>query len=341
MNNKPILSVLITTYNRVEFLKTTSSIFISQVISDGLADRVEIVIGNDASPDTTDEYLNELRPKYGFVKIVSHPENLGYPGNFKKLAEMARGDYLWSVGEDDLITEGAVEKVLQSIRANSPNYVLINTKNILSFDDRNLDYKIIGGNRLDIQEDVLIEDFEKESEKLLKIKNWLYLTNLCSSVIYKKKLLLDWLGAAEQRVNKDNLYAWQAAVIMGISKTGNLYIMAEPLVLHRKNENHYTGSVHKMLKLNLYDSSELLGVIKEYMPDEHSEYQKRFAAFILATILSAKKRGTNVNKYIIDAIKRNYNCYPYNIRFLIALITPGIVFRVYAKIFDRVVFNAA
>ena len=140
-------------------------------------------------------------------------------------------------------------------------------------------------------------------------------------------MFLDWIGEAEKYAHKDNLYAWQAAVIMGMSKSGRLYIIAEPLVLHRKNENHYSKSIHKLLKLNLYDSSELLDVVKDYMPDEYAEYQKRFAAFVLATILLAKKNKVNVNKYIVDAIRKYYNCYPYNIRFLIALLTPGIIFR--------------
>ena len=331
MNNKPILSVLITTYNRVKFLETIVSLIISKIIRGSLSDKIEMIIGNDASPDdgATERYITKLHAQYPFVRAITHPQNLGYPGNIKKLTEMARGEYIWSIGEDDLITDGVLEKVLRIIDTNDPNYVLINTKNILSLDDRNLDYKIIGGARLDIKEDVFVKSFEAEKDKLSKIKNWLYLTNLCSSIIYRKKLFLDWIGEAEKYAHKDNLYAWQAAVIMGMSKSGRLYIIAEPLVLHRKNENHYSKSIHKLLKLNLYDSSELLDVVKDYMPDEYAEYQKRFAAFVLATILLAKKNKVNVNKYIIDAFKKNYNCYPYNVRFLIALVTPGIVFRTF------------
>ncbi len=335
MDTNIILSVLITTYNRVKFLETTTSLFISQIISEGLADRVEIVIGNDASSDGTAEYLNQIKANHQFVKIINHPKNLGLSGNVEALVAIARGEYIWHFGEDDLIIEGSVKRVLQSIHINNPNYILINTINIISLDDKNLDYKIIEGNRLNIKEDVLIENFEAEAEadKLLKIENWLYLMGLLSAVACKKKLFLDWMDRAKQYVRKENLYLYQAPIIMGISKLGKLNIIAEPLVLHRKNENHWSKSIHKILSLNLYDSSEILDVLKEYMPNECAGYQKRFAAFVLASILSAKKRGINVNKYIIDAIKRNYNCYPYNFRFLIALLTPGIIFRVYLNWF--------
>lgn len=327
MRNDVILSVLITTYNRVKFLETAVSLFVSQIINEGLSDEVEIIIGNDASSDGTDEYLNRLKEKHQFIRIINHPKNLGLSGNLEKIVDAARGEYIWHFGEDDLIAKGAVKKVLRSIKINASNYILINTQNIVSLDDRNLDYKIIGDSRLNLQEDILIKDIQTEADKLLKIGNWLYLTNLLSAVACKKKLFLDWTDRSRQYVRRENLYAWQAPVIMGISRLGKLNIIAEPLILHRKNENHWSKSVHKILALNLYDSGEILDVVKEYMPAEYAEYQRRFAAYVFATILLAKKRGINVNKYIIDAIKKNYDCYPYNIRFLIALLTPGIIFR--------------
>ncbi|MEK7646884.1 MAG: glycosyltransferase family 2 protein [Patescibacteria group bacterium] len=329
MNHKPILSVLIVTYNRVKFLETTASLFISQIINDGLSDKVEIIIGNDASSDGTDKYLNQLQSKYQFVKAINHSKNLGVSGNVLSVVAAARGEYIWMFGEDDLITEGAINKVLQSIHAHSPNYMLLNTQNILSHDDRNLDYEIIGDKRLDIEEDVLIGNFETEAKKLSKIKNWLYLTGLISTVACKKKLFLDWMDEARKYARADNVYLYQAPIIMGIAKLGGFNIIAEPLILHRKNENHWTGSPHKILGVNLYDSSEILDIIKDYMPQEHREYQKLFAAFVLATILSAKKNKVNVNKYIIDAIRKHYNCYPYNVRFLMALLTHGMIFRIF------------
>lgn len=335
MDRKSTLSVLIITYNRVKFLETTVSRFVSQIINDGLSDRVEVVIGNDASSDGTAEYLDSLQAKHQFVRAVNHPKNLGVSGNIEELVAMARGDYIWMFGDDDLITEGAVKKILLSIGTNAPNYILMNTQNILSLDDRNLDYKFSGGARLDLQQDVLIKNFEKEAHRLSKIGNWLYLTGLISTVACKKKLFLDWMDMAKQYVREENVYLYQAPIIMGIAKLGGLNIVAEPLILHRKNENHWTGSVHKILGVNLYDSGEISNIVKDYMPGEYVEYKKRFAAFVLATILFAKENRVNVNKYIIDAIKRNYDCYPYNIRFLFVLLMPGIILRAYSRVFRR------
>jgi len=327
MRSDLILSVLIPTYNRVKFLETTVSLFISQIISDGLVGQVEIVIGNDASSDGTRDYLNQLQSSHPFIKVINHPKNLGVSGNIEALIAIARGEYIWGMGEDDLIVGGAVKRILRSISVNNPNYILINAKNIMSLDDRNLNYEIINGNRLNIQEDILIKNYETEADKLLKIENWLYLTGLLSAVAFKKKLFLDWIDIAKKRVREENVYLYQAPLIMGMAKLGKLNLIAETLILHRKNENHWSKSVQRILKVNLYDGSEISDIVKEYMPKECARYQKRFASHVFATIFSAKKMGIGVNKYLIDAIKKHYNCFPYNIRFLVILLMPGIILR--------------
>jgi len=292
-----------------------------------LENEVEIVIGDDTSPDSTREYLEKLEVSYPFIKTFINSKNLGLSGNMEAIVAAASGEYIWHFGEDDLIINRAIQKVLQVINDHNPNYLIINTKNILSLDNRNLDYKIVVEDRLNIQKDVFVKNFEAEANTLFKIENWLYLTGLLSAVACKRQLFLDWMDKAKHYVHKDNVYLYQAPVIMGIAKLGKLYLIAEPLVLHRKNENHWTHSVPGILMVNLYDSREIVNVIREYMPREAARHQKRFAAFILAIILSAKRKGINVNKYILDAFKRNYNCYPYNFRFLAVLLIPGFIVR--------------
>ncbi len=198
---------------------------------------------------------------------------------------------------------------------------------MLSLDDRNLKYEIVGDGRLNIKSDTLIFDFETGADKLLKIENWLYLTNLLSAVAFRKRLFLDWIGEAKKSVRPDNVYLFQAPLIMGMSKLGRLGMIAETLVLHRKNENNWSKSISRILAVNLYDSSEILDIIKEYLPGEYVKYQNRFAANIFSTLLSAKKSGEAVNKYIIDALRKNYYCYPYNIRFLFIFLMPGIILK--------------
>lgn len=327
MRKGPIISVLLTTYNRVKFLETTILIFISQITSSGLTDQIEIIIGNDASSDGTAEYLNDLQSKYGFIKVVNHDKSLGLSGNLESIIAMASGEYFLFFGDDDLIVEGTLKRLLSVISAHDPNYILINTKNILSLDDRNIKYEIDGDKRLAINGDIFVKDYKTEAGSLSGMKNWLYLTGLLSAVACKKKVFLDCMAEAREYVREDNVYLYQAPIIIGIAKLGKLHMIADPLILHRKNENNWSNSVDGILTVNLYDSYGISNILRKYMPYEYSGYKKRFAAFTLAVIISAKKRAIGVNKYIIDAIARNYDCYPYNFRFFAALFIPGIIFK--------------
>src|SRR3989338_5158163 len=171
MNKEIILSVIIPTYNRVSFLETTVNCFISQIKKDALENEVEIIIGDDTSPDSTREYLEKLEASYPFIKTFTNVKNLGLSGNVEKLVRTARAEFIWLFGDDDLTTPSSLKRILQSIKSDNPNVILLNTANIVSHDDRNLDYTILGENRLSISRDVYVESFQAEKTKLAAVKN--------------------------------------------------------------------------------------------------------------------------------------------------------------------------
>ncbi len=330
-NHQPVLNIIIPTYNRVSFLETTVNGFIAQIQEYALEGTVEIVIADDCSPDGTRSYLEKLTATYPFVTAFTNVKNLGLSGNVEKLVATARAPFLWLFGEDDLITEGALKKVVDSIVTEDPNIILVNTVNMVSLDDRNLQYKIIGENRLNITQDLFIESFEKEKVTLAEVKSWLYLTNLVSASAFKKEFFLAGLTEAKRYVRPENVYLFQASLIIGIAKQGRFKIIAQRGILHRKNETHWSKTLHGNFLVSLYDGSEIVKLIKKYMPSEYAAYQRIFAMQTFIAVRKAKEQRLPVTKYIIDALMRYYRCYPYTIRFLIALVTPGGIFKIYQK----------
>ena len=61
-----VLSIVIPTLNRYEYLKRTLEYVIPQVQKN--LDKVELVICCNASKDKTDEYVKALLPRYPFIK---------------------------------------------------------------------------------------------------------------------------------------------------------------------------------------------------------------------------------------------------------------------------------
>jgi glycosyltransferase involved in cell wall biosynthesis len=118
---RPRLSVCISTYNRVAWLSTALR-NIANLYPEPV-EGVEFVICDNASPDETPLVVREflMRPDAVFRR---NPVNVGMLGNLRETALAANGEYVWIVGDDDLLMPGAVERVLDAID-NHPDSALI------------------------------------------------------------------------------------------------------------------------------------------------------------------------------------------------------------------------
>ena len=93
MNRPPEFSVVIPTYNRLDYLKQALSSVWAQTFTD-----YEIIVVDDGSNDGTREYLHGLRSK---LRILSQP-NSG-PGAARNIGlREAQGDYIALLDSDDL-----------------------------------------------------------------------------------------------------------------------------------------------------------------------------------------------------------------------------------------------
>lgn len=332
MKEELLISVVIPTYNRVSFLETTVSCFGTQIVASGLQNQIEIVVGDDASPDETSEYLKKASLVYPFLRAIKNPSNLGLSGNVENLVQVARGEYIWLFGEDDLITEKALSEVVRLLRETKPNVALFNTANIMSNDNRNVNYTLFPENRLGITKDIFVEDFKTGRKDLSGEKNWLYLTNLLSAMAFKRSLFLTYLPETKRLLKSDNVYIFQAPLLIGIAKEGKLLVAAKRLVLHRKNENHWSKSLKSQLKVNLYDSLEVAKVVRLYLPTEVRAYERTFASLTSGTLLNALRRKESLRKYSFDALTSYPARYPYNLRFLALTIAPSFLLRVCVRL---------
>jgi glycosyltransferase involved in cell wall biosynthesis len=112
------LSICIPTYNRLDALKKQINFLKNEVLNNSA---VEIVVSDNASSDGTRDYLNEAQGLRANFNIT----NLGINGNLTALAMLARGDYIWFVGDDDILFPGVVPAILRSLSA-EPDLVFLN-----------------------------------------------------------------------------------------------------------------------------------------------------------------------------------------------------------------------
>jgi glycosyltransferase involved in cell wall biosynthesis len=112
----PILSICVPTYKRAHLLRMMLRAVLPQIReSNGAA---ELWVCDNASPDETAQVVEAARA-LGPVSYARNARNLGFHGNIVRLAsELARGDYVWVLGDDDLVTPGSVRRLIDTLRAN-------------------------------------------------------------------------------------------------------------------------------------------------------------------------------------------------------------------------------
>lgn len=108
----PLLSCAITTYNRAPWLRHSLSRLLD--VTRPWRDVVEVVVCDNASTDDTQDVIAQFRGEPNF-SAYRNPTNVGMLGNLGVTARAARGAYVWLLGDDDLLTDGAIENVLEGL----------------------------------------------------------------------------------------------------------------------------------------------------------------------------------------------------------------------------------
>jgi len=115
----PRLSICIPTYNRLPYLRELMAGLLPQI--EAARGTVELCVSDNASTDGTYAYLKTLAcPSLQFWR---NGENVGGDRNFLVCIREAHGDYVWLVGDDDMILEGSVARALRLLEQ-SPDLVI-------------------------------------------------------------------------------------------------------------------------------------------------------------------------------------------------------------------------
>lgn len=109
----PLLSVCVSTYNRAEWLRHSLRGLIDSVAL--RPDGVEILVVDNASTDHTPEVM-EAFLSVPNLRYHRNEVNVGMLGNLAVTSKLAEGDYVWICGDDDLVREGVVPRIMDIIR---------------------------------------------------------------------------------------------------------------------------------------------------------------------------------------------------------------------------------
>ncbi|MCH9770196.1 MAG: glycosyltransferase [Gammaproteobacteria bacterium] len=110
------LSICIPTYNRSKHLENClNSIMIS---ARSLSGEIEVCISDNASTDRTESVVASAKRSLN-IAYKKNKVNLGIPQNFLNVVNMARGEFVWLIGDDDLLMPSGIADLIQLINTNS------------------------------------------------------------------------------------------------------------------------------------------------------------------------------------------------------------------------------
>jgi len=245
------LSICIPTYNRAVYLVELLKSILRQ-FDDQNSNKIEICISDNASTDNTKNIIDEYVNKYKNIKYRRNHENLGFDKNVMSAVLMASGKYCWLFGSDDIMCEGAINKILFELQYGYDVYF---------FNRIDCDAEMnIKGNWFFMKENVQSRIFhfgtdDLFTEYLESIKNMGGLFDYLSTTLFKKS---KWDSVEFDEDFIGTAYSYTSVILSFLKKEATLKYMRDFLVMYRiGNDNFSASGAAKRAKID-FDGFNLL-----------------------------------------------------------------------------------
>ena len=115
--HRPVFSICIPSYNAASIIGETIDSVLAQTFGD-----FELIVVDDASTDDTEDVVR----RYGDarLRVERNARNVGYARNVARCWELARGTYVYLLGNDDVLSPVALERTLAAFRSD-PDVALV------------------------------------------------------------------------------------------------------------------------------------------------------------------------------------------------------------------------
>ena len=108
----PLVSVIMSTYNRESMLKESIDSVLTQTFED-----IEFIIINDASTDSTQSIIENYNDSR--IRLYSNNQNCGCTFNYHNANNLATGKYVAHIDDDDLFLKDKLQKQVDFLERNS------------------------------------------------------------------------------------------------------------------------------------------------------------------------------------------------------------------------------
>ncbi len=232
------LSICIPTFNRAKYLNNLlNSIYITNSC---LLEEIEICISDNNSSDETEDVVKSYSTRLA-IKYKKNEMNVGLAKNILEVVEMAKGEFVWILGDDDLILKNSFEKLNNIFNSNSDiDFIYTNAYNLSKeylekfdnpFDTDNLPKEMDRFSKWN-------KDYEIKFLKLINPKiSFDYLGGIFLSVFRRDKWMENLSCISNDQIKVENSFSDlentfpHIKVFANSFKNSKAYFNSEPLVV--------------------------------------------------------------------------------------------------------------
>jgi glycosyltransferase involved in cell wall biosynthesis len=220
LGREPQVSVCVPTYNRAHFLREAMQSVLSQSFED-----FELIVHDNASEDDTGSVVKSFSDER--IRYFRNPRNLGHRENWSRCLRVARGNYIATLPDDDLMLPENLAKKVEVLLGN-PQVGLVHSKyHLIDEEGRIMKYDTNWGHGPDRTVDAM----ERRDDLLTAFLNTINLpTVLFRRACYER------LGGFSDRI--ELAYDWE--YWMRIAIYYDVAFMAQPLVKWRIHSSSVT-----------------------------------------------------------------------------------------------------
>jgi glycosyltransferase involved in cell wall biosynthesis len=117
MNNNPLISIVIPSFNGSNFLAKAIDSVLRQDYKN-----IELILINDCSTDNSLKIMREYQEKNtSKIKLINNQKNLGLSATLNKAFSFANGEVFGWISDDNIFDDRAISKMLSKMFANYPD----------------------------------------------------------------------------------------------------------------------------------------------------------------------------------------------------------------------------
>jgi glycosyltransferase involved in cell wall biosynthesis len=122
---RPVLTIAIPTFNRAFYLAILLKQLNKEIPSLLDSKAIEIIISDNASDDDTQDVVNYAIENGLEINYFRNIKNIGSDRNIAQCFNMASGNYVLIIGDDDVLIDGMLRKIIKNLINFSPSILYL------------------------------------------------------------------------------------------------------------------------------------------------------------------------------------------------------------------------